>query len=176
MTYDEAIDFAREYGATYYEINVETGFNCEVLFADVAESLLDAKVAYVQRLRKEVKIKRKHGYKQFLFVVLFLYLCYVLAPTIQVAFIYSFYWLFLRNQFDICAEGKQPGIMGLPGFFGPILSYMVPISLFFYKTKKWLLFGVILNSVVLFLSTFFTIWIYAAWGPCKFKKDMINLA
>jgi|LauGreDrversion4_2_1035121.scaffolds.fasta_scaffold849948_2 hypothetical protein len=57
------MDLALEYGATYFEVNVETGFNCEPLFANVAESLLNAKVAYRNKLEADMKEKRRRGYK-----------------------------------------------------------------------------------------------------------------
>ena len=55
MSTEEAIELAKEYKATYFEVNTETGFNCEMLFAHVAESLLDAKVAYMQKLAVDMK-------------------------------------------------------------------------------------------------------------------------
>jgi hypothetical protein len=60
---EEAIELAKEYNATYFEVNTETGFNCEMLFNRVAESLLDAKVAYKQKLTVDMKEKRRRGYK-----------------------------------------------------------------------------------------------------------------
>ena len=63
MSTEEAIELAKEYNATYFEVNTETGFNCEMLFSRVAESLLDAKVAYKQKLTVDMKEKRKRGYK-----------------------------------------------------------------------------------------------------------------
>lgn len=55
MSTEEAIELAKEYNATYFEVNTETGFNCEMLFAHVAESLLDAKVAYKHKLAADMK-------------------------------------------------------------------------------------------------------------------------
>jgi uncharacterized membrane protein len=94
---EEAIELAKEYNATYFEVNTETGFNCNMLFAHVAESLLDAKVAYKHKLAADMKEQRKRGYKRITYATAIIYVGYIFTPPVQATFIYLYWFLFLQG-------------------------------------------------------------------------------
>jgi hypothetical protein len=85
---EEAIELAKEYNVTYFEVNTETGFNCEVLFGNVAESLLDAKVAYMHKLRVDMKETRNQLYKIDFKILAIMYLVLIFTPFVQASIIY----------------------------------------------------------------------------------------
>jgi hypothetical protein len=63
VPYEEAQSLAFQYKAKYFEIDVQTGLNCEIMFKNLGESALDTKVAYKLRLRSDMNEKRKREYK-----------------------------------------------------------------------------------------------------------------
>ena len=63
MSYEEAQALAFQYKAKYFEIDIKSGYNCEIMFKNLGETALDTKVAYKHRLRADMKEQRIRGYK-----------------------------------------------------------------------------------------------------------------
>ena len=94
---EEAIELAKEYNATYLEVNTETGFNCEMLFANVAESLLNSKVAYMHKLRVDMKEDKIRRYKYDLKMLALLYLVLIFIPPVQATIYYLCLLIILKS-------------------------------------------------------------------------------
>ncbi len=55
MSYEEASDYALSINATYFELSAESGRNCEAVYRQIVEKIIDSKYAYMEKIHSDIK-------------------------------------------------------------------------------------------------------------------------
>jgi hypothetical protein len=97
--------------ATYLELSVESGRNCEDVYRQIVEQIIDAKYAYEQSIHSDIKVFLFHDSKQMsVYLLLFLILNFICS--LYYSLIYFLTWkLFLESLYNFCDEHAPPYIL-----------------------------------------------------------------
>jgi len=125
VSFEEGRILADSLGASYFEVSLEAGTNCEDLFSEVANQLIDMKQKYMDDISK---IQNEW---QDILSKLGVYVCLI---TLSFYFTYNTIWMslyallsviFFSNQYSICQTDELPKISLLPLWlsFGCVVGF-----------------------------------------------------
>jgi hypothetical protein len=135
VSYEEASDYALSINATYFELSAESGRNCEAVYRQIVEKIIDSKYAYMEKIHSDIKTFIWHDTKQFM-VMGVLYMILVEIASIYFCLLYYLIWnLTLESFYGFC-DDKQPAYVLIPFFFALIISLAILFPLMVVKTKK----------------------------------------
>lgn len=135
MSYEEASEYALSINATYFELSAESGRNCEAVYRQIVEKIIDSKYAYMEKIHSDIKTFIWHDTKQFM-VMGVLYMILIEIGSIYFSLLFYLIWKFTLESFYGFCDDKQPAYVMIPFCVGLIISIGIIFPLMIVKTKK----------------------------------------
>ncbi len=148
MSFEEASTYAKSINASYFELSAESGRNCEAVYRQIVEQIIDAKYAYWKNMKDNIKAFLWHDTKQ-LMAYASVYIVLSFICSFYYALFYFLIWkLYLESLYDYCDQNAPAYV--LIQFFGAVLIIILLILPVMVVKKRNLVF--IFSGILILLT------------------------
>jgi len=139
VSYEEGMSLAQLAGASYYEVSLLNGVNCEVLFKDIAEQIIERKHRYREQLRRDFKQINRQFCKFNIIIITITLLYLILVMTFGISMFLFLSVVFFRSSYDVCPAEKTsiPAIAQVPLWISLILTLCIHFLPMISKSISW---------------------------------------
>ncbi len=146
MSFEEASNYAKSINASYFELSAESGRNCEAVYRQIVEQIIDAKYAYWKNMKDNIKAFLWHDTKQLMaFALVYIVLSFICS--FYYALLYFLIWKLtpLKSLYDYCDQNLPAYV--LIQFFGALIItilMVLPVILVKKRNQVFIFSGIMI--------------------------------